>query len=104
VGGHKTETGYCEFSPLRCLLKKIRECMVIGLVGKDLLGSPATVHHVIPGIWIFYPQWLRYWFHLTRMNSRVKRRFEPFITREQKDMSKKDIFRDEGFSKESIPA
>ena len=104
AGGHETEAGYSEFSPLRCLLKKIKECMVIGLVSKDLPGSPATVHHVIPGIRMFYPQWLRHWSHLTRMNTRVKGRFESFITREGKDVSKKDAFRDECFFKESIPA
>jgi len=78
AGGHVTEAGYSEFSPLRCLLKKIKECTVIGLVGKDLQGSPATVHHVIPGIRMFYPQWLRHWPYLTRMNTRVKRRTDPF--------------------------
>jgi len=77
AGGHVTEAGYSEFSPLRCLLKKIKECMVIALVGKDLQGSPATVHHVIPGIRMFYPQWLRHSCYLTRMNTRVKRRTDP---------------------------
>ena len=60
AGGHVTEAGYSVFSPLRCLLKKIKECTVIGLVGKHPQDSPATVHHVIPGIRMFYPQWLRH--------------------------------------------
>ena len=78
AGGHVTEAGYSVFSPLRCLLKKIKECTVIGLVGKHPQGSAATVHHVIPGIRMFSPQSLRNSTYLTRMNTRVKRRPDPF--------------------------
>ena len=88
AGGHDREARYFKLPQLCWLLEKIKECMVIGFVGKDLLGSPAMVHHVIPGIWIFYPQCSGHVFYLSRMNARVKgglRRFDRCTAKETED-------------------
>jgi len=53
---HQTISGYAKIPHFRGFNEKIDKYLVIMLIMKYLLASSATVHYMIPGIWIFYSQ------------------------------------------------
>jgi len=78
-GRHETVTGNFESIYLSGFLKNDKEKWIV--IGREeyLLPSPAPVHNVTPGSWIFYVWWSGTLFLCHTFPAKVKRSFDPFF-------------------------
>jgi hypothetical protein len=61
------------------LLEQIKERLAVPFFNKNVLSSPATVHHMVPGIRILYSQRSSHMRLIAKRKIRVKRRLDPFL-------------------------
>jgi hypothetical protein len=60
------------------LLEYMKKCLKVFSIQKNILSSPATVHHMVPGAGILYSKGPCHKFSILQQHPRVKQRLDPF--------------------------